>query len=186
VEGRLREHLDRGEVDAAFDWLYRQLRADLDRFVRLRVRAADADDVGQEVWAAVRVALPRYRFESRPGVWLRAIARHKLADAYRRHETCDTLDSELAGGGVMGAALGLDPPTTPSSQLNRNQRGRALQQALARLEPIERELLALRFVDDLKPGEIAVVLGDAIAANTISQRIVRLCRRLRDELRELE
>jgi DNA-directed RNA polymerase specialized sigma24 family protein len=43
----------------------------------------------------------------------------------------------------------------------------------------------LRYVVGLKPGEIAEVIGDA-SPNTISQRVVRAARRMRDALRDQE
>lgn len=53
------------------------------------------------------------------------------------------------------------------------------------MEPDQRELLELRFVFDLKPAEIADLLG-APGSNAISQRIVRAANRLRQLLQQME
>lgn len=182
----LRRLIAGGALDRAFGHLYDAYRADIARHVALRIGAQTADDVCQEVWAAAREALPRFQFDCRPRVWLRAIARHKLVDAYRRHASNDTLDSELAGLDAVGAQLGLKAPTTPTARLDRETRAAVLRAALAALAPDERELLSLRYVEDLKPAEIVRVLELDEPVNTVSQRIVRLVKRLRDELRRHE
>lgn len=65
------------------------------------------------------------------------------------------------------------------------ERAEAVRAALLSLSAEDRELLDLRYVAGLKPAEIAEVLGDA-SPNTISQRIVRAAKRMRDALREHE
>jgi RNA polymerase sigma factor (sigma-70 family) len=63
------------------------------------------------------------------------------------------------------------------------ERAEGARAALLSLSAEDRELLDLRYVAGLKPAEIAEVIGDA-SPNTISQRIVRAARRMRDALRE--
>lgn len=173
----LRACLDRGDHAGAFAQLYAAHRDDVAAFVRRRVAPAEVDDVCQEVWSAARAALPRFRLDCRPGVWLRAIARHKLVDARRRRgPMLDADDSE-----VLAQAIGA-APSTPTSRLARRERAAAVQRALAALDDDDRELIVLRFFEGLSPAEIAIVLGGATAANTLSQRIVRICKRLRREL----
>jgi RNA polymerase sigma factor (sigma-70 family) len=82
----------------------------------------------------------------------------------------------------MASALGVKTPSTPTQQLDREARAQAVRAAMQALTPEERDLLTLRFVDDLKPAEIAIVIGGDVAPNTIAQRLVRLCRRLRTQL----
>jgi RNA polymerase sigma-70 factor (ECF subfamily) len=59
---------------------------------RWQVRGADADDVVQEVFAAVAASIENFRREraGKPGTfraWLRGITRNKLRDFFRRRQT---------------------------------------------------------------------------------------------------
>jgi RNA polymerase sigma-70 factor (ECF subfamily) len=175
-----------GAYDRALERLHEAYRDDIARHVALRIASDAVDDVCQDIWAAARDALPRFQLDCSPRVWLRAIARHKLIDAYRRRDSHDTLDSELAGLDAVGARLGIEAPTTPTARLHREARAAALRAALAGLTPEERELIALRYVEDLKPAEIVRALALDDSANAVSQRIVRLVKRLRKELHRHE
>jgi len=147
------------------------------------VPAHEVDDLCQEVWLAAREALPRYRNACAPRVWLRVIARNKVVDLFRRRpELATALSTTMSVAPEIAGRFGAKAPTTPSKKLARAQASAALTRALAALDEEEREMLALRFLDDLKPAEIALVLG--VKANTVSQRIVRAVRKLRELLEE--
>jgi RNA polymerase sigma-70 factor (ECF subfamily) len=159
--------------------LYRDHADDVTRYVRRRVPASDVDDVCQEVWLAAREALPRYQRQCAPRVWLRVIARNKVVDLWRRRPAAaSTFDSTMSH--ELGGALKL--PTTPSKKLARARTSQALARALAAMDEDEREMIALRFLDGLKPAEIAIVLGTR--PNTVSQRLVRAVRKLREMVEE--
>jgi RNA polymerase sigma-70 factor (ECF subfamily) len=177
----LRSLLEAGDIQTALRELHRAHAAEVDRFVRYCARpGAPIDDICQEVWAAVREALPKFRFAATPRVWLFAIARRKAADAFRGAGRDVTLDSELVADGFATICA---PPETPSRMLHVAQRARTLSEALGALTAEERELLELRFVAGLKPAQIVKFLGLSAEPNTVSQRIVRLVRRLRERLR---
>jgi RNA polymerase sigma-70 factor (ECF subfamily) len=55
-----------------------------------------------------------------------------------------------------------------------------VRQALAELNETEREVLVLRFLEDLAPAEVAAVVGATEAA--VKMRQLRALRRLRDLL----
>lgn len=182
----LQRLVEGGRHDEVLTALHAAHADEVRSFVRARVGAgADPADVCQEVWAAALRALPGFRFESQPRVWLLSIARHKTLDAWRARETFDPLDSQLARSGRMGDALGFRTVTTPTGEVDRRQRADALRQALLQLEPEQRELLELRYVCDLKPGEIAEMLG-APGGNAVSQRIIRAAHRLRQLLQHTD
>lgn len=177
----LRRLVEAGRPDEVLAVLHAAHADEVRRFVRARLGpAADPADVCQEVWAAALQALPSFRFESQPRVWLLSIARYKTLDAWRGRETFDALDSQLEGGRIGNV---LRTVTSPTREVDRRQRADALHEALRGLEPEQRELLELRYVFDLKPAEIAEVLG-APGGNAISQRIVRAAHRLRLLLQE--
>jgi RNA polymerase sigma-70 factor (ECF subfamily) len=185
-DAKLRAMLEAGDRRRAFDALYAAHAAEVARFVRVRLGAGgDPEDVCQEVWAAVSTGLGRFRFESAARVWILSIARNKTLDAWRRHQAFDTIDSQLARGGPLASLLGIRTAPTPTRELERRRRAEALHAALAQLDAGSRELLELRFVLGLKPAEIATLLG-GLDPNTVSQRIVRAARRLRQALGSVE
>jgi RNA polymerase sigma-70 factor, ECF subfamily len=58
----------------------------------------------------------------------------------------------------------------------------ALYRKMGRLKPIDREILTLRYFDDMESPQIAEVLG--LTAGAVRVRISRTVRRLRNELGE--
>ncbi len=170
---------DANDVQRQVDQWVREHGRQAERYLRSRVDAASSHDAYQEVWQAVQAGLSGLKSPSRPLVWILGIARNKVLDAHQV-PAMEELGSELSRPGPLGSLLGLRRPTTPISAALEHERKEALRAALSRLSPEDRELLDLRFVAGLKPAEIAEVLGEA--PNTISQRIVRAARRLRQEL----
>ena len=70
-----------------------------------------------------------------------------------------------------------DHASSPSAQLRREDLGRAVRQALARLPERDREFLTLRHLEQLSVREIASVLG--ITEGAAKARHVRALERLR-------
>jgi RNA polymerase sigma factor (sigma-70 family) len=123
----------------------------------------DAEDVTSETFE--RALRYRDRFDPRRGepiAWLVGIARRCLADAVtaRRDETLEDRDRPAAGD-LEGDAV----------------RRLELQAAVLRLDPRERELVALRFGADLKARQIAELLGER--TNTVEVALHRALARLR-------
>src|SRR4051812_44058890 len=66
------------------------------RYVSRRVPRQEADDVTMQVFAAALEALPRFRGDCTPRVWLLKIAHGKVVDAMRRRAARrETLASEM-------------------------------------------------------------------------------------------
>ena len=80
-------------------------------------------------------------------------------------------------GGRLGHA------TRPSEAAARAEVRRHLQNALDRMDPLDREVLALRHFEQLTPAEAAEVLG--ISPKAAGMRYLRALRRLKDILRGL-
>ena len=185
---RLRALIEARDFDAGFDLLYRAHAADVLRFVRSLGPKESLDDVCQNVWIAVRQALPAFRFESSPRVWLFSIARWKTLDAARRARRRPEvpfaeIDTDNRERVIDQLSLSRGP-TTPLSDLVRRQRAHAFLSVLEGWEMSDRELLEMRFVAGLKPAQIVEILNQDVSPNAVSQRIVRLARRLRLELLE--
>jgi RNA polymerase sigma-70 factor (ECF subfamily) len=146
-------------------------------FFAYRVRnRTDAEDLTQLTFE--RALRAWGRFDSRragPGTWLLSIAHNLLIDHYRADRSDAHEAIELGGAGedalpsaVPAPNLGLDPEIAA---------------ALARLQPRERELIALRYGADLNGREIADLTGLSLA--NVQQIVSRSLRKLRAALEEV-
>ena len=86
---------------------------------------------------------------------------------------------------VDSAAASADTPAgdpDPAAWLERLERRQGLQAALAGLRFEQREVLSLRFGQELSVQETAAVVG--VPAGTVKSRVFTALRRLRDRLEE--
>ena len=123
-----------------------------------------------------RVVRSWHRFDpecATPRTWIMAIARNILADHFRRqsHRNAVSLDEHPALAASLASS---DDPAAECLSLA------TVQDWLARLQPREREVLALRFGADLPAADIAVAL-DLTEAN-VHQISSRALRRLHDDI----
>ena len=162
------------ESDLAFDRLYRSSRDDVYAYVAGLLRDATA---AEEVTAAAfeRAYRKRNRFDPQrgePRAWLFGIARNAALDELRRRGRQAELSAEPAD------LEGRDP----DEGTERSERRLAVSAALERLEPHERELIALKFFAGLSNAEIAAVLGVSESnAGTKLHRAVTKLREVCDE-----
>jgi RNA polymerase sigma-70 factor (ECF subfamily) len=125
-------------------------------------RAGDAaDDIFQESWIRVSRARDRFDLSKRFSTWLFQIANNLCRDRWRRldarHRALAALREERIAGGDDAAP----PPALPSD--------RKLERQLAALPERLREVLVLRYYQDLGEAEIAEVLG--IPRGTVKSRL---------------
>lgn len=119
--------------------------------LRITARADAAEDVAAEVYhQAWRQA---DRFDAARGralAWLLTMARSRALDSLRRRdEAVSHPEPETLAGPQT------DPHTNPLDLLLGVERDSALHGALARVSPVQRQLLALAFYRDLSHQEIA-------------------------------
>jgi RNA polymerase sigma-70 factor (ECF subfamily) len=152
----------------------------------------DPEDVVQEVHLAASEHLADYL--RRPAMpfflWLRGIAGNKLLELHRRHLGTPMRDARrdvsLYRGptpGATSAALAarlLGHHTRPSEAAVRAEAKVRLQEALNAMDPIDREVLALRHVEQLTNAEAALSLG--IQERAAAKRYLRALKRLKDIL----
>jgi RNA polymerase sigma-70 factor (ECF subfamily) len=121
--------------------------------------------------------------------WLRLIVGQRLVEAHRQHLGAQrrTARHEISiHGGVPGAssmslaAQLVADLTSPSQAAQRNETFGRLEEALGRMDPIDREVLALRHFEELGNNEVAEILGIQKAA--ASKRYVRALARLKEVL----
>ena len=116
----------------------------------------DAEEVWQDTWLAALRALPTYRGQSRLFTWLCGIARHKIADHYRRRREPAEPFSALPPEQV--AALVDTEPLPEDIVLQRAARTRVVE-ALAALPEDYRAALVARYADERSVDEVAQRLG---------------------------
>jgi RNA polymerase sigma-70 factor (ECF subfamily) len=157
---------------------------------RLRGRVA-ASDVLQEAYIDALKRLPHYQADpSMPFfLWLRWVTTQRLIEVHRQHLGARIRDAgrevpiDRGGGPAASSARMVEligDLTSPSQAALRAETMGQLQEALDGLDPMDREVLALRHFEELSNQETASVLGIQPAA--ASKRYVRALERLRDAL----
>jgi RNA polymerase sigma-70 factor, ECF subfamily len=180
--------------------LWDRYRERLKRMVRLRLDRRlqgrlDPSDVLQE--AFIDFARRAGEFAENPEVsfflWLRTLTGQRLQMLHRQHLGAKLRDAareiSLHRGpmpqatSVSLAAQLLGHFTSASAKVARAELQLRLQEALNGLDPIDREILALRHFEELSNVETATVLG--IDPSAASSRHVRALRRLRQILESI-
>jgi len=130
-----------------------------------------ARELFQETWLRVLACGHQYDGVTRFEAWLFSIARHLVIDLGRRRQMA-SLDEMLEpekGGGAW------EPPApeavSPLTQFAGHEQTEKLGAALAQLLPIYREVLLLRFQEDLSLEEIAAVVKAPLS--TVKSRLYR-------------
>ncbi len=177
---------------ASFEDLFSRYRNDLLRVIELRMEAGlrarfDASDVVQEAqFEAFRRLADYLRRRPMPfRLWLRKTAQERLARARREHVATQarSLAREVTlpdQSSLVIAEQFVSTNSSPSQQIARIETARFLQEALARLSEIDREILLMRNFEQLSYDEISVLLG--IEAATARKRFGRALRRLREQV----
>lgn len=134
-----------------------------------------AEDLFQETWIRVLDRGHQYDGKSKFETWLFVIARHLVIDLQRRKRPL-SLDSltEAEENPIQVPAGG--PSALDLAAAHEQQVG--LLESLNRLPAILREALLLRFQEDLKLEEIAVVLG--VPIGTVKSRLYRGLEQMRE------
>lgn len=172
--------------------LWRIVSFRLDPVVARRI---DTDDVLQEAWIAALQRVPNF-IENRAlsmFVWLRLIVCQTIVDLHRHHlgaqmrdayreSSMASLDLTRSTTHSIAARL-LASVTSPSGAAMRSEVAEQLRAAIDGMDPIDREVLALRHFEELANHEVAEVLN--IEQKAASIRYVRAVKRLGKILEQL-
>ncbi len=158
----------------AFGLLYDRY---VDRIYAFAYRQAGDEALAADITSATFEQALRhlrdYRWQgSSFGAWLYRIARNELLQHYRRERFLRPLTCWHAGDAVVERVV--------ETAEQRDE----LHCALARLSRPDREVLALRFFEELSSREVAVVLG--ISTAQVYLRVHRALRRLRKQFEAME
>jgi RNA polymerase sigma-70 factor (ECF subfamily) len=159
--------------ESAFAELHHRYSPRVRRYVVAFLGPDAAEDVVQEVWLAV---FRRIREVTNPGgfrAWLFRTARHRAIDSLRAEKRRSRLARE-AFAEVAYSSTGSGELTGVDTE--------SLTQALATLSPDHREVVQLRFFEELTYADIASITGCAMG--TVRSRIHNAKARLREALGE--
>jgi RNA polymerase sigma-70 factor, ECF subfamily len=185
----------RGDAEAIRS-LFERHRAQLRRMISLRLDSqlaarVDASDVVQETLLDAARKLATYARE-RPlpfYAWLHRLAAERVADARRRHWRCasrsvrreevmTTAWPEVSTRMLADCLVETD--LAPEHILIRQERQEHVHAVLARLAPTDREVLVMRYLEDLSFPEIAGILG--IGESAAKMRHLRALQRMRTHI----
>jgi len=178
--------------------LFGKYRSRLRQMVRLRLDhrlqgRVDPSDVLQEAYldvsgrAAEYFAQPRIPFF----LWLRLLTGQRLVALHRQHLGAQMRSAGMevslyrgalpqASSACLAAQL-LGKMTSPSLAAIRAEMQIRLQEALNGMDPMDREVLALRHFEELSNSETAAVLG--LGKSAASNRYIRALQRLKEILK---
>ena len=115
----------------------------------------DVEDVTQEIFIAALNSLSSFRGDAKFSTWLRTLTNYKVAEFYRRRtRKQEPLLSPLSDASAH---------TTGSSSKTMEERI-YLQRALQDLPANYREIIMLRFAEDLQFNEIAELISQNLEA----------------------
>jgi RNA polymerase sigma-70 factor (ECF subfamily) len=192
--------LARSGDHVALNDLFARHRERLRRMVQMRLDLRlqgriDASDVIQDAYLEAARRLDGYLKE--PGMplflWLRFLVGERLMILHRHHFGAKMRDARRevslyrdalpeASSAALAAQL-LGQHTSPSEAAVRAEQMLRLQEAVNRLDPLDREVLSLRHFEQLSRAETAQVLGIEEAA--AAKRYIRALKRFKDTLADM-
>jgi RNA polymerase sigma-70 factor (ECF subfamily) len=153
------------------DRLIEQYQQRLYRYLLfLTGNAALAEDLFQETWVRVLERGHQYNAKNKFESWLFTIARNLVIDVSRRKKIASLDDM-----GDPDSEQSYDPPDDKAQSalqmLVARENEKAVQLSLLKIAPYYREVLLLRFQEELPLEEIATVLATPIS--TVKSRLYR-------------
>lgn len=164
---------DRGALAELYDCYFEPIY----RFVYARVgNHPDTEDITGQVFLRMLDGLPRYRLQGVPfSTWLYRVARNLLIDRHRRARPATAeLHSHVADPG---------PRTDPAIALQKSEDRSRLFRALEQLTDDQRQVIVLRFIDNLEVQRVAQIMKRRPGAihSTQHRALATLNRLLREE-----
>ena len=132
-----------------------------------------AEDLFQEVWMRVLVRGGQFNGQARFETWLFTIARNLVIDQRRKRTAC-SLDELFEGNGDDDRPMSFkaqDGEPTPFDRVSNLEDRERIARALLELDTLHREVLVLRFHEELSLEEIAKVTHAPLS--TVKSRLYR-------------
>ncbi len=170
--------LRRGDP-AAFEALLERYQNRLYRYLLRLVREpAAAEDLFQQTWVRVAEKIRSYNPQRSFEAWLFSVARNLAIDSLRRYKA-ESLDEPTEAGETRAERLADGGPSALEGVIAQERSSR-VGKVLDQLPAIYREVLSLRFEEEMKLEEIAEVLGTPLS--TVKTRLRRGLAQMRAQL----
>ena len=145
-------------------------------------RCRPGEELAQDTFVKAFRALHTYDMGRKFSAWLLTIAHHVAIDELRKGSLAtEPLESTFEDGGRREFPDSGSP--SPAALAERAQRAQVLQQAIGRLRPEYREVVALRYERDLDYDEIVEITG--LPMGTVKSALHRARKELADHLETL-
>lgn len=170
--------LRRGDLNALSELLTRYQNRLYRYLLRIVRQPAEAEDLFQQTWLKVVEKIRSFDASRNFEAWLFTLARNLAIDHLRRIRP-ESLDERLANDGYGETVADRVPSQdqTPLDHALAVERRTEISEAMAGLPMIYREVLTLRFEDEMKIEEIAQVT--AVPVSTAKSRLRRSLEQLR-------
>jgi RNA polymerase sigma-70 factor, ECF subfamily len=129
-----------------------------------------AEDLFQETWMRVLMRGAQYNGAARFDTWLFTIARNLLIDLRRKRTMASLEEMCEVDGEDRALEIPSDEPT-PFELYRIRENGRRVTDALLTLDPLHREVIVLRFHEELSLEEISQVTRAPLS--TVKSRLYR-------------
>jgi len=163
-----------GNVEAFGD-LYSIYLDRIYRYVFYQVHNREvAEDLTEEVFVKAWRSIGRYRWEGRPfSAWLYRIAHNHVVDHFRTHRRHEPLEIDIPDDGEQ-----------PDEAVERQQTKELVLRALAKLPQQQKQLITLKFVEELGNEAIEQIMEKSQGAIRIMQMraLAALRRKLSEEM----
>jgi len=159
----------RGDVDALAALISRYQHRLYRYLLRLVREPAAADDLFQQTWLRVMEKIGRYDARRNFEAWLFSVAHNLAVDSWRGKQV-ESLDDLGDSDEPPSQRLRSGDPDALERLLD-FERGAMLAACMQRLPAIHREVLTLRFEEDMQLEDIAEVAG--VPLSTVKSRLRR-------------
>lgn len=156
----------------AFSLIYKEYYGPIYRFIYIRTRNRElTEDLSQDVFLKIYKSIGSLNIQEKsPSAYFHMVARNTVIDYWRKKKIVTTSDD------VITESLP-DTAPTPIEQAKSTEQIQVIQECLKKLTPDQRDVVTLRFINDLSTKEIAQILGKNETA--VRQLQVRALGRLR-------
>jgi len=141
-----------------------------------------AEDLFQETWMRVLLRGAQYNGKARFDTWLFTIARNLVIDLSRKRQMASLDEMSEAGEDERPFEVAIDGPSPLEQFASREERAEVAE-VLLKLEPNYREVLMLRFHEEMSLEEIASVTRAPLS--TVKSRLYRGLAALKPEVEQL-
>lgn len=175
--------LRRGDLNGLAELISRYQNRLYRYLLRIVRQRAEAEDLFQQTWLTVVEKIRSFDSSRNFDSWLFTVARNLAIDHLRRIHP-QSLDEPLTGSKTAETAADRIPSTENAGfdRVLAAERRQQIGEAIAALPMSYREVLALRFEEEMKIEEIARVTG--MPVSTVKTRLRRALEQLRCALEE--